>query len=187
MPLIPASKGSASANYGTPRHLFDFLNRRFRFDYDALAALDNRMPVKFFSTPDRTYEVKRAPAGGERIARISELDGFTHPWTGRRVFVNPPYRPPGMIARTVTKAILEAGNAEIVVAILPVDTSTAWWQLLIAHAHLEYLAGRPAFIDHETRLPLTNSTVPIVVAQFHPGPLAWKRYAPPRGARLVAT
>lgn len=179
MPFSPQPGGSA--NYGTPRHLFDFLNRRFQFDYDAFADHGWRMPTRFYSTPDGTFDGRVAKNG--RGHRLSRLDGFDYEWTGRRVYFNPPYKPTGTIARAVDKAVLERASAEIIVAILPVDTSAHWWHVLTHFAHLEPLEGRPAFIDHETGLARPGSTVPIVVAQFYPGPTDWKKHAPPMPPR----
>ena len=174
MPINPRPGGSSE--YGTPRFLFDYLQRRFAFDYDAFADHDWRLPVPHYSTKEGTF-LSRKP--GADPVRLNKLDGFDNPWTGRRVIFNPPYKPQGMIRRAVEKSVLEISGADIIVAILPVDPSASWWKLLIRHAHLEYLEGRPSFIDRATGLPRTNSTVPVVIAQFHPDEIAWRRHEPP--------
>lgn len=166
-----AMKSGGSQEYGTPPELFNFLNRRFLFDYDPFAALDNAMPTEWVSTIEGTYHM--GPHGA--LLNVSYRDGFNFPWDNRRVFFNPPYKPTGILARTVEKAIEERERAEIIVGIFPVDTSVAWWHRLRQFAHLEPLVGRPAFIDKATGLPRKGSTVPIVVAQFYPPLDAWRR------------
>lgn len=169
MPHVPTSGGSS--DYGTPPGLFAHFNRRFVFDYDPFAAIDNRMPVRFFSTPEGTFE---ALGDDGRVEQISDLDGLRFPWAGRRVFFNPPYRPQGVLAAAVAKAGGERDAAEVILGILPVDSSTAWWQELLLGAHLEFLQGRPSFVDYATRRPKTNSTVSIVGALWRPSPDAWR-------------
>lgn len=125
---------------GTPDELYRWLDRRFQFDYDPAASRELHC-TRLYSTPDGTFkecaygEACADPAGHEHV---SELDGLNFEWTDRRVYCNPPYSRP-LLGQFIDKAILERNAAEIIVLLVKVDTSTAWWERLAAHAHIEYL------------------------------------------------
>lgn len=77
-----------------------------------------------------------------------EVDGLAQPWTGERVWCNPPY---SNIRPWVEKALLR--EAELAVLLLPANrTEQAWWQDLIEPERLagrlrvEFLRGRMRFI-----------------------------------------
>lgn len=158
----------------TPDYIYDWLWRRFRLDFDAAASHANhRCPD--YATKDGTFVTIRDEWGKlcpGRTAQANDLDGLTVPWRGLRVFVNPPYSR-GMIEKFVDKAIAERDNAEIIVMLVKVDTSTEWWRKLSAHAHVEFL-GRVRYLD-ENGGPLrdkngkaTAATFPSCVAIFRP-------------------
>jgi len=72
-------------------------------------------------------------------------DGLSHPWIGK-IFLNPPFSEK---LRWYRKAVNEvnAGNAETVVALAPVDTSTQWFQNWFSSADLLcWLEGRDWYV-----------------------------------------
>ena len=111
----------------TPPELFDQLTTWFVLDYDAAATHDNAL-CKTYSTIDGTFEdiYGNAKPGSYR-ARLSNNDGLSEPWAGRRVWINPPYAR-GEIGRWMAKCYSERNEAAIIVAIVKHDPSTLWWQ-----------------------------------------------------------
>lgn len=98
-----------------------------------------------------------------------DVDGLAHEWHGR-VFLNPPYSKP---APWLEKSIEEtqAGRAEIVVALLPVSTSTSWFHhLVLGCAELHFLRGRVRFIGWRGT-PIGNPKTASVVAVYRCGKL----------------
>lgn len=148
--------GSGSAEWGTPPDLFARLNRRFQFTYDAFASHENALcPV--YSTVDGTH----APG-----TELDSRDGLTYPWTGLRVFMNPPYSR-DLIAKCVRKAVDERENAQIIVALLPAATETAWFQQLVfPYAHIDWLPRRVRYIDPVTKQPGQSPPSGSVIAVF---------------------
>ena len=62
---------SATDEWATPQGIFDELNREFRFTLDPCATAENAKCERFYTR---------------------ERDGLQEaPWTGERVFMNPPY------------------------------------------------------------------------------------------------
>lgn len=149
---------SGNDEIGTPRWLYDDLNRRFQFDYDAAASADNFKCLPW-SGADGTYHLDI----GNQLVRIDGRDGLTFPWAGRRVFVNPPYSAP-LMGQFIEKAIEERNAAEIVVMLVKYDASTANGRLLREHFHLEYLKR----IRYEGMSQ--GATFPSVVAIVRPDP-----------------
>lgn len=115
----------------TAPEVFGPLHERFRFTLDA-AALPHNAKLERYFTP--------------------ELDGLAQPWTGERVWCNPPY---SSIEPWVAKA--SDSGAEIVVMLLPANrTEQGWWQRHIeprrdvpGGIRVEFLAGRMRFIAHD--------------------------------------
>lgn len=74
--------------------------------------------------------------------------GLKQPWTGT-VFCNPPF---SAKADWIEKAVdeTENGGADLVVMILPVDTSTEWFHDLVAHSVAVCFMG-PGRVDFDRR------------------------------------
>lgn len=70
------------------------------------------------------------------------IDGLKMEWKNL-TYVNPPYSNP---LPWVEKAIKESKEGKTIVLLLPVDTSTKWFRLLIENqAHIFYHHGRLSF------------------------------------------
>lgn len=123
---------SGNDEISTPRWLFNRLNESFAFDYDAFASHENHL-LPTYSTIGGTY------VEGEHLI---DKDGLVLSWSGRRVWLNPPY---SILLPVITKCVLERNEAAIIVALVKVDTSTRWWQLLERHAHIDFLPKRVKF------------------------------------------
>lgn len=85
-------------------------------------------PIAFFRQYDDEYHFTvdaAANATNKKCERFFE-DGLSASWSGERVWCNPPYSDP---LPWVRKAFFEtqSGRCPLVVMLLPVDTSTAWF------------------------------------------------------------
>lgn len=104
---------SASDRWATPRALREALELEFRFTLD----------------PCPLWEL-----GEERI------DGLIRPWTGERVYCNPPY------GREIGLWLERALEAELAVYLLPARTDTEWFHRYCLEAsELRFLKGRLIF------------------------------------------
>jgi phage N-6-adenine-methyltransferase len=102
------------------------------------------------------------PASGvenEAIAETSytvEDDGLTHSWDGN-VWLNPPFSDKMDWYRKAVNE-LNAGNADVIVALAPVDTSTQWFQNWFSKADLLcWLEGRNWYVAQDS--PSFNTVV----------------------------
>ena len=166
--VIPQAQtpNGGSMEWRTPRLLFDWLNSRFGFEYDAFASHDNAL-CGIYSTIEGTY----GHSAGDPLA-IDPRDGLDYPWSDWRVFLNPPYSR-GLIEKCVRKAHDERNNASIIVALLPAATESKWFQRFIIEPrhHIEWLPRRVRFINPETGEPGNSPTTGHVVVIFRPDPI----------------
>jgi len=97
----------ATDEWRTPPGLYARLDDLFGFTLDVAATDDNHLAPTWYT---------------------KQQNGLTQPWSGR-IYGNPPYSDP---SRWVLRAALAAGvgEAELIVMLLPVDTSTAWFRVL---------------------------------------------------------
>jgi len=94
-----------------------------------------------------------------RIHYTVDDDGLSLPWHGT-VFLNPPYGRtlPDWTAKA--KNEVAAGNASLIVAVLPARTDTHWWHEHIAGvAAVLFLRGRLAFNDSGQSAPFPSALV----------------------------
>ena len=130
---------SGNDEIGTPRWLFNSLDRRFQFTYDAAASHENAL-CDTYSTVEGTFRKWRADEDPRlwNPQEIDALDGLRQEWFERRAFVNPPYSQP-LMGQFIEKAIEERNDAQIIVMLVKYDPSTKNGRLLQSHFHLEYL------------------------------------------------
>lgn len=109
---------------------FADLHQRFRFTVDVAAAAHNTKLPRYYTV---------------------EQDGLRQPWTGERVWCNPPY---SAIWPWVQKAWAET-EADLIVMLLPNNRAEQrWWQRDVephrdrpgSRLRVEFLPGRPRFI-----------------------------------------
>jgi site-specific DNA-methyltransferase (adenine-specific) len=131
---------SPSCEWSTPADVFARLSAKYGpFDLDAAATAANATCPRYYT--------------------ITE-DGLSQPWTGR-VYCNPPYD--HTLGAWVQKARqeVEAGNALIVVLLLPSRTGSAWWRdhVIGGGAEVEYLPGRLRFGAARNSAPFASVVV----------------------------
>ena len=116
-----------TTEWATPPDVFKALDAEFHFTLDPCAADWNHKCAKYYTKDD---------------------DGLTKPWKGEVVFMNPPYG--DAIAEWVHKAYMESLQGTVIVALLPVNTDTGWFQDYIYHkAEIRFPRGRISFINKE--------------------------------------
>lgn len=127
---------TAFEGWTTPRPLFDRLHAEFDFTLDAAASPENCLCPRFFTR---------------------EEDALASVWEGR-VFVNPPYG--RGLGRWVAKVAEARLTAELVAALLPVRSDTAWWhdyvmlasEVRLIRGRLSYQGG-PSERGHNAPFP----------------------------------
>lgn len=140
---LAASKGCDQKDkWATPFKLFKKLNDEFLFTLDPCAEYHTAKCDRFYT---------------------EEQDGLAQSWTGDSVFVNPPYSR-GNIDKWVEKCYLESLNSStVVVALLPVSTSSDWWHNWIVNkAHLRFVKRRVRFDGAPFTAPFSS-----VIAVFN--------------------
>jgi phage N-6-adenine-methyltransferase len=113
----------ANDEWGTPPELYRRLDEVFLFTLDPAASNANHVAPTWYT---------------------KEQNGLAQPWPGR-CFCNPPYSDPTPWILRASLATL-TGESELVVMLLPVDTSTEWFrtiwdtaaELLLLHRRLSY-------------------------------------------------
>jgi phage N-6-adenine-methyltransferase len=122
---------SASHEWRTPAHLFDDLHAEFGFTVDACATHENWALSRYWTEAD------------EPLLRT---------WSNERVFMNPPYGK--QIKRWLEKAWNEATSAELIVALVPSRTDTAWWHdYAMSAGEIRFLRRRLTFEGFENVNP----------------------------------
>jgi len=156
---------SESTEYETPPELFDELWEEFGpFDIDPCCHPHHYTAQRILCNLGRVcFPPEDADVMGSLEPEYAAIDGLIQPWRGR-VYMNPPYG--RKIGKWVEKAVheVQAGNAELVVALLPARTDTRWWQryivkrfdLRIAQVGMtapvaRWVAEAPSDVLHEVR------------------------------------
>jgi site-specific DNA-methyltransferase (adenine-specific) len=114
-------------NWETPPEVFDPLHAEFAFTLDPCAEPKTAKCPLFFTEAD---------------------DGLSKPWSGHRVFMNPPYGREVYAWTRKARTEVESGGALLVVGLLPASTDLAWWhEDVLGHAsELRWIRGRVRFL-----------------------------------------
>lgn len=129
---------SATGEWETPQDVFGALDEEFGpFDLDPCATAENAKCPHYYTEED---------------------DGLSLPWRGR-VFVNPPYgRRIGQWVRACYEAV--NGYADLVVALLPSRTDTAWWHDYVMKAdEIRFIRGRLRFGGAKNSAPFPSAII----------------------------
>ena len=111
-----------SDQWATPDLMFQDWHERFDFTLDAAATAENKKLERYC------------------------IDGLSDSWAGERVWINPPYSDPLPWCRRAYEETA-SGNCPLVVMLLRVDTSTAWFHdWLLGKAEIEWLRRRIRFV-----------------------------------------
>lgn len=129
---------SQRSDWETPQDLFERLDEEFHFTLDPAASEECHKCSRFFT---------------------EEQDGLLQPWTGERVFCNPPYG--RKIGDWAKKACEEAQNPDtIVMMLLPARTDTRWFHRYIyGKAEIRFLKGRLKFGKAKNSAPFPSMVV----------------------------
>jgi len=106
--------GARIQTWRTPRSMFEELDGEYHFDFDGAADDSNALTADYQST-------------------------FFQPWTGRRVFCNPPWSNIGPFVEL-------AATAALAVLLVPARTNCGWFhRALELGAKPRYFKGKPRF------------------------------------------
>lgn len=128
--------------WGTPRWLFEALDREFRFTLDPCATAGNAKCKRYFTQAD---------------------NGLTRDWGRETVFMNPPY---SLAKAWVRKAYGSAQEGATVVCLVPSRTDTDWWHNYAMKGEIRFLRGQLYFNDGEGRAPFPSAIVIFRPPQF---------------------
>ena len=128
---------SNSEEWGTPKGLFDRLNKEFSFTLDICASKENAKCPKYYT---------------------KEEDALKQEWGGV-IWMNPPYG--RQIGNWVKKAKETARQGKAtVVCLLPARTDTAWWHDYAMKANeIRLIRGRLKFGDGKGSAPFPSAVV----------------------------
>ena len=184
----------------TPQPLFDALNERFHFCWDAAATAENckvNLPMEddlgevldraCYFGPDHPREDWRDAIAVDWTATLVELfagpSASTPVYLSRiwrpTVWINPPWSR-GQIARWCWKASEEANKGLTTVMLLPADPSTRWFHDYVLFRPHWFQRGRNAYAGEQAVLTregkLANDKKGAVLALFEPPmPERWAR------------
>ena len=118
---------SQSVEWATPAALYDTLNAEFEFDYDPC-------PIN----------------GGS-----DGLSSLFSPWSGKRVYCNPPYGP------GIAHWLRRAKEADLAVYLLPARTDTRWFHDLVLPqaSEIRFIRGRLKFGGAQNNAPFPSMVV----------------------------
>lgn len=127
----------------TPQRIYDKLNDEFGFTLDPCCEAKTAKCEKYYTEAD---------------------DGLSQCWAGEIAFVNPPYSRRN-IDKWIKKCYKESGafklsNYSLVVALLPVSTSSDWFhKYIIGKAEIRFVNKRIRFIGAPFTAPFSSMIV----------------------------
>lgn len=138
---------SGNNEWETPLEIFEQWNQRFSFKLDVCASVKNAKIQRFYTVKD---------------------NGLDMPWSSSN-WCNPPYGV-GQIVKWLRKARVEAENRGVLTCLLlPVATSTAWWQAHVKTAdHVFYYPHRINFLKDGVVVKGAAFDPCIVIWGLHP-------------------
>ena len=138
MALQKAMVSSKSNEWATPKDFFDKLDEEFGFELDPCATPQNAK-CKFFYT--------------------AQDDGLSKDWSGKAVFMNPPYG--GHTGEWISKALDESRRGATVVCLIVSATDRSYWHEYIFPyaAEIRFVRGRIKFGDSKSTAPFASAVV----------------------------
>lgn len=133
---VPGVAVKESDLYETPPEVFEYASDKYGpFDLDVCCEASTNKAGMYYTAQDQQ----------------SSLDRSWSPVSQTKAWMNPPYSNP---KPWVEKALLEAKQNKVcTVALLPADTSTKWFHLMLhnKNVHIEYLPKRVRFLHRGKR------------------------------------
>lgn len=107
--------------YQTPKYLFNWLNKRFNFDFDGCAGDENHLCERYCTEQDNflTYDPDKESEWGVPY------------FCPQSIYINPPYSNPKDF---VERAVWWKVRGSLVVMLLPADKSVEWYSIIQQHA-----------------------------------------------------
>ncbi len=116
---------SISAEWETPKDLYDLLDEEFHFTLDPSSTEENHKCKKYYT---------------------KETDGLSKDWEEEIVFMNPPYG--REISKWMKKAYTESYKGRCtVVCLVPARTDTRWFHDYCLGGRIRFIKGRLKFVN----------------------------------------
>jgi len=135
---------SNTDEWETPPELFAKLNATYNFTLDPCCTHKTAKCIKHFTVKE---------------------DGLSQPWTGHRVFCNPPYSR-GTQAKWIKKAYEESLRGATVVLLVPARPDTKVWHDYCMKGNIEFIKGRVKFLQNNR--VLSSAPFPSAIVVFNP-------------------
>lgn len=121
--------------WGTPDNIYLPLHAEFGFSLDPCCEHETAKCLKHYTPAE---------------------NGLLYSWTHEICFVNPPYSR-GNIDKWVKKCYEESLLGTVVVALLPVSTSSAWFHdWVLGKAEIRFIRGRIQFVGAPQSAPFSS-------------------------------
>jgi len=141
---------SNSAEWATPQDFYERLNNRFQFDLDPCCTKETSKCEEFYTKED---------------------DGLTKSWSGKRVFMNPPYG--RGIDKWIEKAYKEGQKLNTqVVCLIPARTDTKYWHKFCMKASEIYFVKGRLHFENKGAEQTNAAPFPSAVVIFRGPPVA---------------
>jgi phage N-6-adenine-methyltransferase len=152
---------SNSAEWSTPKNFYEKLNNRFQFDLDPCCTKETSKCEEFYTEED---------------------DGLTKSWSGKRVFMNPPYG--RGIDKWIEKAYKEGQKLNTqVVCLIPARTDTKYWHKFCMKASEIYFVKGRLHFENKGAKQTNAAPFPSAVVIFRGPPIVGM---PPENLRVGA-
>lgn len=184
MPRVARSGGSPRNNYETPLAEFTKWHHQYRFTVDAAASHDNALlrPHREGCRAERNGFFNPATDlwCGDCKCYIGKYytiddDALVQSFAGERVFLNPPYRPPGSSLYHWVEKAFESSRDEgaFWLMLLPPSTDTEWYHDFVWDEELHRPRHRAEIFTPQGRIKFRDPANP-------------EKVAPPTGNLFVA-
>lgn len=127
---------SNKLDWGTPRYVFDAVNRIHNFTLDVAADESNALCESFINAED---------------------DCLSQDWIGDICWMNPPYG--RGIVKFMKKAYEQSLLGVKVCCLVPARTDTEWWHEYAMKGDIYFYRGRIKFVGAESSAPFPSSLV----------------------------
>lgn len=146
-------------SWRTPKEVFDYYNKRFNFTIDMAASKDNHLCDYYIDRENDALLHSTFDEALDQIGSEQHQEGV--------VWCNPPYSDCMSWCAMVVEYV-DTYKVPIVM-LLPADTSVKWFKLAYENCtECHFISGRLAFINEETKKPVSGNNKGSVVFIFDP-------------------
>lgn len=140
---------SKDEKWRTPKYVFDYFNKEYKFNFDAAASPQNAKCKNFLSQSDNALETN---------------------WcrSGRRIWLNPPYS--RQMGVWIEKAYKESEKGCLVACLIFARTDTAWWHDFVMKKawKIHFIRGRIRFLSSKDGKAGDAAPAPSCLVVFKP-------------------